>query len=59
MKIFKTIQSDLLKYNGMECKVLSPMVETEYDKLEVGPMYNIQLENGLSIQAFRDEIISL
>ena len=57
MKKFQTTQSDLLKYNGMNCKVLGELDKSQYDKKEVGTMYNIKLENGTKIQVFADELI--
>ena len=56
MKIFKTTQSDLIKYNNMKCIILNELKKEEYDKEETGVMYNIKLENGIKIQAFSDEI---
>lgn len=56
MKTFKTTQSDLLKYNGLKCKVLELLNESEYDREDVGDMFNIELENGVKLQAFLDEI---
>lgn len=57
MKKFQTTQSDLLKYNGMKCEVLGKLNDSEYDKEDVGNMYNIRLDNGDEIQAFEDELI--
>ena len=55
-KIFKTSQTDLIKYNGMECEVISKLNEVEYDKHLVGMMYNIRLLNGIKLQAFKGEL---
>ena len=57
-KVFQTVQSDLIKFNGLGCVIISELDESEYDKEEVGNMFNIKLENGVEIQAFEDEIIN-
>lgn len=57
MAKFQTTQSDLVKYNGMDCEILGKVDASTYDKEDVGDMYNIRLKNGAELQAFPDEII--
>ncbi|MGJ0846592.1 hypothetical protein ACR77J_07880 [Tissierella praeacuta] len=59
VKKFKTTQTDLIKYNNLECLVLRELDKTEYDKEDLGYcMYEIQLlENNKIIQVFEDELI--
>lgn len=56
MNIFNTYQSDLLVHNGKKCRVIGELPETQYDKEDVGLMYNIELEDGTKLQAFEDEL---
>ena len=53
---FFTTQSDLVKYNGLSCKVIVPLNESEYDKDDVGPMYKIVLETGAQLSCYADEL---
>lgn len=55
--IFKTTQSDLLKYNGQRIVASAPLPENEYDKEDVGPMFRIRLNSGAMLTAFEDEMI--
>lgn len=57
--IFNTTQSDLICYNGLSAVILSELDEKEYDKEDVGQMYNIELENGEKLQAFDDELTEI
>lgn len=55
--IFITTQSDLVKYNGNLCYINRELIDgKEYDKDDVGLMYEITLEGGVSIHAFADEL---
>lgn len=57
-RIFNTVQSDLLKYNNLECVIIRELSESEYDKDDLGYlMFEIKFENGDIIQAFEDELI--
>lgn len=53
---FFTTQSDLVKYNGLSCKVIVLLDEAEYDKFDVGPMYRIVLETGTQLSCYADEL---
>lgn len=57
IRIFRTTQSDLLKYNGERIVASAPLDESKYDRADVGPMYRIKLQCGASLDAFEDEII--
>ena len=54
--VFFTKQKDLVKYNGLSCKVIVPLNESEYDKDDVGPMYRIVLETGAQLNCCADEL---
>jgi len=55
---FKTMQSDLKKYNNLNCEIIRELNEEEYDKKEIGiKMYKIKLSNNIIIDAFEDELI--
>jgi hypothetical protein len=55
-KPFETTQSNLLKYNGQDFKVLRQLDETEADISDVGNMFEIQFNDGFITDAFEDEI---
>ena len=57
MLTFNSVQTDYSKYSGMKLEIIEPLPESEYDLIEVGPMFRIKLENGLVLTAFDDEII--
>lgn len=56
-KIFKTVESGLLKYNGKTCNVVAPVNLNEYDITSTGNMYQIKFEDGFEAHAFEDELI--
>lgn len=47
------------KYDGMRFQIIRPLTRKECDIEEVGPMYEIKLENGEIINAFNDEVYDL
>ena len=62
---FITTQSDLLKYNGLECEVIRELDEDEYDKEDLGYlMYEVGFHidgfpTTITIDAYEDEIIRI
>lgn len=54
--VFKTTQSDLIKYNGTQVDVLGELEADKYDKDDVGTMYKIRFCDGLETDAFEDEL---
>lgn len=55
--IFMTTQSDLIYLNGKEVTIIRELDETECDIDEVGYMYEIKFYDGLTKQAFADELL--
>lgn len=55
-RVFRTTQSDLLKFNGTIVLVLAPLPEAEYDKEDVGPMFRAQFKDGIIRDVFDDEL---
>ena len=56
IKIFQTTQSDLLQHNGKQLEIIRKLTEEEVDEYEFITMYEIKLETGEQIHAFKDEI---
>lgn len=56
--LFDTHRSDstLMKYDGQFCKVLSRLREADYDFLEVGTMWAVEMTDGNHIEVFADEV---
>lgn len=55
--IFRTYDSELMAYNGMEGTVLNTITNTKsVDIFDVGWMYEVRLSNGRKIEAFEDEL---
>jgi hypothetical protein len=54
---FKTYDSHYLSKNGMTVTILRPVAEYEIALVEVGQMYEVELEDGTTLQAFEDELI--
>lgn len=49
--------SDLKKYDGMQCQVVKRIDETEYDFEEVGTMWSISMIcDDYKTEAFTDEL---
>lgn len=55
-RIFRTTQSDLLKFNGTIARVIEPLPETDYDREDVGPMYKARFIDGEIRDVFDDEL---
>ena len=55
-KIFNTTDSELMKYNGTEVKVIRPLTEKECDIEDVGNMYKVRFYDGYECDAFEDEL---
>lgn len=55
-RVFRTTQSDLLKFNGTIVEVTGPLPETEYDKEDVGPMFRARFNDGIIRDVFDDEL---
>ena len=55
-RVFRTTQSDLLKFNGTIVLVLAPLPEADYDKEDVGPMFCAQFKDGATRNVFDDEL---
>lgn len=56
MQKFNTTQSDLVYLNGQNVIHKEPLSNSEYDCSEVGCMWVICLESGITIQCFDDEL---
>lgn len=56
MQKFHTTQSDLAYLNGQNVIHKEPLSASEYDYSEVGCMWIIRLESGITIQCFDDEL---
>lgn len=56
VKIFKTTDSEFLKYNGQECTIIEPKKPNEYDMTCCGSMYDIEFKDGFKATAFEDEL---
>ena len=56
MPKFQSSDSQHEQYNGLEVVSTSPMPEEHYDQAEVGPMFYATLANGVTVEAFADEI---
>ncbi len=52
---FKTIQTDLMKYNDTEVEVGQELNDDERDP-EVGRMFHITFYDGTKTDAFEDEL---
>lgn len=52
---FKTIQTDLMKYNDTEVEVGQELNDDECDP-EVGRMFHITFYDGVKTDAFEDEL---
>lgn len=52
---FKTIQTDLMKYNDTEVEVGQELNDDERDP-EVGRMFHIMFYDGVKTDAFEDEL---
>lgn len=55
---FRTTDSSLVQYNNTVVEVLGELDESEYDKADVGPMFNIRFQDGKEAEAFEDELYS-
>ena len=53
---FNTTDTELLKYNGADVKVIRPLTETECDIEDVGNMYKVRFADGYETDAFEDEL---
>lgn len=58
IKIFQTTQSDLVQHNGKTLEIIRKLTADEVDEHEFITMYEIKLETGEQIHAFKDEILS-
>ena len=56
MSIFRSDASDVKQYDGQQVVAIAAMPEDHYDRVEVGPMWYATLANGVTIEAFDDEI---
>lgn len=54
--MFNTTDTELLKYNGTEVKIIRPLTETECDIADVGNMYKVKFYDGKEYDAFEDEL---
>lgn len=53
---FTTTQSDLLRLNGLYCRIVRKLTDAECDTADVGTMYKVRFLNGEIIDAFEDEL---
>lgn len=53
---FTTTDTELLKYNGTDVKIIRPLIETECDIEDVGNMYKVRFADGYERDAFEDEL---
>ena len=53
---FTTTDTELLKYNGTDVKVIRPLTEEECDIEDVGNMYKVKFADGYERDAFEDEL---
>lgn len=58
MQKFHTTQTNLVHLNGQKVLQKEPLSESEYDRSEVGSMWVIHLESGVSLHCFDDELIN-
>lgn len=52
LAVFTTAQSGLNDLNGVTCKVIGPLRDSEYDRCETGPMYKVTF----TLDVFEDEL---
>lgn len=55
-KIFNTIDSELIKYDGTEVEIIRPLTEEECDIEDVGNMYKVRFFDGYEFDVFEDEL---
>ncbi len=54
-RVFRTTQSDLLRYNGQLVEVGDELTDDERDS-EVGRMFHITMADGFKTDAYEDEL---
>lgn len=55
--IFNTTDTELIRYNGTEVKIIRPLTEEEADIFDVGNMYKVRFIDGYERDAFENELL--
>lgn len=56
LAIFRTTDSELMKYNGTEVEIIRPLTNDECDIEDVGAMFKVRFYDGYIRDAFADEL---